>query len=95
MEGSISESPRLTVHKIHLTGFEAGIPSRLHTWWSRLLQANSNMRITYSNVVRAYLSKELEEDRVPQMYPAEVEAISIPCIPIGTREKVSVKLDCK
>ena len=41
------------------------------------------MRLADSQVVRDYLSKELEEDRLAQMSLAQAEAIGVHCSPIG------------
>ena len=42
---------------------------------STLRHAHANMKIIDRQAVRAYLTKELEEDRVVQMTLSEVEAI--------------------
>ena len=47
------------------------------------------MRIADPQVVRDYLSKELEDDRLVQMSLADVEAIGIHCSPMGIIPKIT------
>ena len=62
-------------------GLKQGFQLGFRHGGSRLSQAHSNMTIADSQVVREYLSNELEEDRLVQMSLAEAEALASTAAP--------------
>ena len=66
-----------------IQGFSRGFRIGFKHDASILEQAQANMRIANFQAAEAYISKELEEDRLVQMTPEEATAFNIHCSPLG------------